>query len=303
MNRNNLHSSGTKQHPSANPADDKVPAIDRHSTEITARYQHLVERALHEYRLQAGESGARQLCNVKTQSAPEKINGGEIVPASNTNDNGDGKDARESSVVSSMGKDTEGKAEAGAKRMKFPELLMLILNLPESKDTISWTDDGKAWKIVNAAKLEKILPLYFKHNSHKSFLRQVNIYGFKRVGVGHYHHPKFRRDKPHLCQGMERKPKGRANANIYLGNSSQPVHVPTAHEHTRSHALPLTSLSYANKAYPSALAGQIQSFGIIGVSTPSPSQYVLAHQQVSLKPLSAGIAYPKIDFILDQTRY
>ena len=87
------------------------------------------------------------------------------------------------------------------KRTKFPEKLMLILDNSGTQEAISWSDDGKSWRVNSAKKLEEILPTYFKHSSYRSFLRQANIYSFKRVvtrtgdpatssgEAGYYHHP------------------------------------------------------------------------------------------------------------------
>jgi hypothetical protein len=52
------------------------------------------------------------------------------------------------------------------------------------------------------------VPKYFKHTRYKSFQRQLNLWGFKRVTSGHeknaVHHEHFRRGSPELCNHMIR---------------------------------------------------------------------------------------------------
>jgi hypothetical protein len=47
------------------------------------------------------------------------------------------------------------------------------------------------------------VPKYFKHTQYKSFQRQLNLWGFKRITSGHeknaVHHEHFRRGCPELC--------------------------------------------------------------------------------------------------------
>ena len=55
---------------------------------------------------------------------------------------------------------------------------------------------------------KSIMPKYCRHTQYKSFLRQLSMYKFQRVGDGPfrgaYQHPKFRRNQPELCNYMFR---------------------------------------------------------------------------------------------------
>mmetsp|Transcript_3572 Transcript_3572/g.5687 ORF Transcript_3572/g.5687 Transcript_3572/m.5687 type:complete len:263 (+) Transcript_3572:334-1122(+) len=107
------------------------------------------------------------------------------------------------------------------KKFVFPFRLHGMLNDIEqkAKDThiVSWIKNGEGFKIHdNKLFASDILPRYFEHIQYKSFIRQINIYGFQRIrssttgaSRGAYFHPLFIRDKPDLSWGMTRtKVKG-----------------------------------------------------------------------------------------------
>ena len=76
---------------------------------------------------------------------------------------------------------------------------MLILDCHDAENAIIWNEKGDRWKVLSVRKLEMLLPKYFKHRCYASFMRQVNIYGFKRIktgpDIGSYFHP-----VRHSCQ-------------------------------------------------------------------------------------------------------
>lgn len=46
---------------------------------------------------------------------------------------------------------------------------------------ISWSKDGKSFIIHDQTRFSReLLPLYFKHNNMASFIRQLNMYGFRK---------------------------------------------------------------------------------------------------------------------------
>lgn len=62
----------------------------------------------------------------------------------------------------------------------FPAKLHKLLNSTNNQNTIEWTPDGRAWKIIDPEGLESLLPYYFNHRNIMSFLRQAKDHGFKK---------------------------------------------------------------------------------------------------------------------------
>uniref|UniRef100_H2ZEC6 HSF-type DNA-binding domain-containing protein n=1 Tax=Ciona savignyi TaxID=51511 RepID=H2ZEC6_CIOSA len=103
-----------------------------------------------------------------------------------------------------------------------PTFLLKLLNLlqePEYKDYVSWNEDGTAFTVHDQGNFAKhVLPVYFKHNKFASFVRQLNMYGFRKVttvmhgGIAslhdtaiQFHHPFFIRGEESLLPYIKRK--------------------------------------------------------------------------------------------------
>ena len=81
-----------------------------------------------------------------------------------------------------------------------------------SNDIVRWTDEGDAFIITNKNKFsDKVLPIYFKHKNLASFIRQLNIYGFKKTKYKSeehcFAHKDFKRDNKLLLLNMKRNAK------------------------------------------------------------------------------------------------
>eukprot|EP00814_Leptocylindrus_danicus_P010256 CAMPEP_0116030308 /NCGR_PEP_ID=MMETSP0321-20121206/16776_1 /TAXON_ID=163516 /ORGANISM="Leptocylindrus danicus var. danicus, Strain B650" /LENGTH=427 /DNA_ID=CAMNT_0003505087 /DNA_START=38 /DNA_END=1321 /DNA_ORIENTATION=- len=96
--------------------------------------------------------------------------------------------------------------------LTFPMKLMILLSsldVSEISDGIKWLPHGRSFIVLDPKKFEKdIMPKYFGHlRLFKSFLRQVNLWGFKRIthgaDRGAYYHQLFLRKKPGLTRMME----------------------------------------------------------------------------------------------------
>jgi hypothetical protein len=79
-------------------------------------------------------------------------------------------------------------------------------------DAVTWLPDGRGFLILDSHQFgTATLPRYFHTIQYKSFVRQLNIYGFHRVTAkgspdyGAYTHPLFVRGRPDLCLAMKRQ--------------------------------------------------------------------------------------------------
>ncbi|CAD8179896.1 unnamed protein product [Paramecium octaurelia] len=69
---------------------------------------------------------------------------------------------------------------------KSPKFLDKLFDLLESEQYrfLRWSDDGKSFEVCDIKKLEKqILKIFYKQKSFASFIRQLNLYGFKRSKI------------------------------------------------------------------------------------------------------------------------
>jgi len=72
-----------------------------------------------------------------------------------------------------------------------------------------WTQDGLSFQIKDAEKLcSEILPSHFRHSKYPSFIRQLNIYGFRKKHKNgkkiYYSHPCFKKDDKELMREITR---------------------------------------------------------------------------------------------------
>jgi len=121
------------------------------------------------------------------------------------------------------------KRNCDAARNTFPKTLRFILSQPNLTSIVSWLPHGRSFLVHNAQKMESdILPRFFKQTKIKSFLRQLNKWGFKRItkkGVdeGSYYHEYFLRGKPTLSGNMKYvKVKGEGNKKCQSNPDEEP---------------------------------------------------------------------------------
>ncbi|XP_068093953.1 heat shock factor protein 1 isoform X2 [Hyperolius riggenbachi] len=103
-----------------------------------------------------------------------------------------------------------------------PAFLAKLWTLVEDPDTdplICWSPEGTSFHVFDQGCFAKeVLPKYFKHNNMASFVRQLNMYGFRKVvhieqgGLlkpekddTEFQHPYFIRGHEHLLENIKRK--------------------------------------------------------------------------------------------------
>jgi hypothetical protein len=86
----------------------------------------------------------------------------------------------------------------------FPERLFHMLTEEKFPDVVAWAPHGRAFHIKHSKEFElHVLPKYFNQTKYRSFQRQLNLYGFRRLHQdldrGAYYHELFLKGRPNLC--------------------------------------------------------------------------------------------------------
>eukprot|EP00127_Corallochytrium_limacisporum_P006648 Clim_evm27s232 gene=Clim_evmTU27s232 len=111
------------------------------------------------------------------------------------------------------------KKEPGQKPV--PAFLRKLHKILHDKDikSIAWSRNGTAFVVKSSEDFSKdVLPLYFKHNNFASFVRQLNMYNFRKISDGgpgmvtqgqahvwEFSHPMFRKGRDDLISQIHRK--------------------------------------------------------------------------------------------------
>lgn len=117
------------------------------------------------------------------------------------------------------------KVETCKHRFKFVKRLSDILLNDMLNHIVAWSIDGTLVEIKDpGAFSEIVLPQYYRHNNLTNFIRQLNMYNFKKIkrldnnelSIS-YKNPLFTRDQPHLIPQIQRKKKDKSsdcNSNL-----------------------------------------------------------------------------------------
>ncbi|XP_028907510.1 heat shock factor protein 1-like isoform X2 [Ornithorhynchus anatinus] len=101
----------------------------------------------------------------------------------------------------------------GSSSNPLPAFLMKLWTMVEDEDTnhiIFWSVSGSSFIVSDQAEFAKeVLPKYFKHNNMASFVRQLNMYGFRKVvnfehsGLMRLHHDFIEFQHSYFLRGQE----------------------------------------------------------------------------------------------------
>lgn len=115
---------------------------------------------------------------------------------------------------------TSSNDDGGSSKRKFMFPYQLHRMLEDAEvfgfdHVVSFVPGTSLFKVYNSKKFENvILGRYLPTQTrYKSFLRQLNMYGFSRVIGGAYGHPLFVRGEEKLCDHMTRKHKRASNGS------------------------------------------------------------------------------------------
>ena len=126
---------------------------------------------------------------------------------------------------------TGAEAFSSSNMAPFLTKLYQIVSAQTTDHCIQWTPKGDSFVISDPDTFARdILPTYFKHNNIRSFIRQLNTYGFrKRTNISstdehlEFFHAKFRRDDPGQLTQIKRchqpKPQAAAARSVQQGLS------------------------------------------------------------------------------------
>nr|ANS56393.1 heat shock transcription factor [Schistosoma japonicum] len=122
----------------------------------------------------------------------------------------------------------------------FLTKLKLLVDDEETNDLIYWDLLGTSFHIRDGNRLAKeLLPLYFKHNNLSSFIRQLNMYGFRKINRVdpsmplksdtedmEFSHPYFIRNKDSLLSKIQRRTSNVCSSLISARNHNYGVRIP-----------------------------------------------------------------------------
>jgi len=116
----------------------------------------------------------------------------------------------------------------------FPAKLYAILSNERFKNIITFSENGKSWKVIDKKLLETdVMPEYFKTHKYLSFTRNVLGWGFRRCGKATYYHELFCQGQPDKISQMLRI----AASKLESMSKDEPSRIPKDQSNSSSHMI------------------------------------------------------------------
>ncbi|CAD8180477.1 unnamed protein product [Paramecium octaurelia] len=114
-------------------------------------------------------------------------------------------------------------------KVSVPSFLIKTYEILENdslSNLISWNSEGTAFIVYNPNELSsQVLANYFKHKNYPSFLRQLNMYNFKKTrnqyGFSEFKHKWFRRGQQNMIQYIRRRNQEESDQKIDTREQNQ----------------------------------------------------------------------------------
>ena len=198
----------------------------------------------------------------------------------------------------------------------FPAKAYLMIDncSVEHPNVASWTADGTAFAVKDSAQLATDhLPRYFKHSNFQSFVRQLNIYGFRKdtaIPPGSredvFRHDYFRQGREDLLESIKRTKKKPATRKCATAAAATKF-VPASPSTTYSSSPPLSIDEWDDNQQPSLqlLHQQIAEMSakidiLLSLATHQNNGNLSNGAAIGKKRrISGGVGYPSSEISID----
>ncbi|XP_074133832.1 heat shock factor protein 3-like isoform X2 [Sminthopsis crassicaudata] len=202
----------------------------------------------------------------------------------------------------------------------FLAKLWTLVDDSTTDDVIGWNPSGQSFSILDEQKFSKeLLPKYFKHNNISSFIRQLNMYGFRKVAAVdngmaekntaiEFQHMYFKKGEVNLLENIKRKVSAgrsedpRGGSDDLQKNLAADVHELKEQQNgtddtmaNLKRSLPDVSGSPPSKFSRQCVSIPVESGEAVDVLEPVPPT-VQDSDNITIQDISAAIDDDLIDF-------